>query len=368
MKKSLFFAPFIVFLVILPFLSCSSTPKAETPPAKAQPSDTPSRASQAVDPALASDLDAAAARAGESRKKAADFDSSAYFPSEWENAEAQFNKAEQTPRTNDASVRDAIASYNAAADAYDSLFKLVIPLYAQAREDEIVALRNALIAGGGRDYFPEHLTTADKIALTALDQYEAEDYYTAKDTADQALMLYQTLTSAYNAWLTRREIEEREFEGYDPDNFERAGEILSDAMDAYGAKNYALAHENANEALNRYNLVLSAGWAAHAELYAALAATARQDALDVKADVAVRYLFTEADASYKNGVNAMDKENYAVAAKQFYEAEALFVLSTSTTLEKRRIAAETIEEANRKIEESDETARLAEIILEGGAE
>jgi hypothetical protein len=360
MKKFPFFAPFIVVLLILPYLSCKSAP---TPAPKAE---TP--AAGRVNPALLGELNTAKARADEARKKAADFESSAYFPSEWETAEAQYARAGQTPQNTEANVRDGIAAYNAAADAYDSVFKLAIPLYAQAREDEIVALRNNLIAVGWRDVLPEFLSTADKVALNALAQYEAEDYYPAKDSADQALMMYQTLANAYNALLASNEIEERDFVSYDPDNFERAGEILDEAMGEYEAEDYASAYKNSKEALDRYNLVLSAGWAANAEQYAARAATARQAALDVKADVAVRNTFSQADTSYKAGVSAFDTEKYAVAAKQFFDAEGLFVAATSSTLEKRGVAARTIEEANKKIEESDETARLAELVIEGGAE
>jgi len=367
MKKFPFFAPFVVALVILPLFSCKSAPKAAPPPPK-EKAEAPAASSRAVNPALMGDLNAARTRAEESRQKAVDFDSSAYFPSEWEAAEAQFTRASQTPTNNEAAVRDAVDTFNAAADAYDSVFALAIPLYAQAREDEIMALRGNLIAVGWRDILPDTLAAADKVALSARAQYQEEDYYTAKDTADQALMLYQTLTSAYNAWLARAEIEEREFQTYDPENFERAGEILDEAMGAYGAENYAAAYENANEALNRYNMVLSAGWAAHAERYAALAAEARQAALDVKADVAVRAVFAEADTNYKAAVTAMDNEKYGDAAKQFYTAEGLFTEAAASAIEKRGIAAQIIEEANKKIEESDETARLAELVIEGGAE
>jgi hypothetical protein len=364
MKKFPFFAPFIVVLLILPYFSCTSTPAA-TSPARAQQPGTPD---QAVNPALLGDLNAAKARAEESRNRAADFESSAYFPSEWDVAEVQYTRAEQTPQNNEANVSSAIAGYNAAADAYDSVFKLAIPLYAQAREDEIVALRDNLIAVGWQDVFPELLTTADKVALNALAQYEAEDYYPAKDSADQARMMYQTLTNAYNAFLLRNEIKERDFISYDPDNFDLAEEKLDDTLDNYEAEDYASAYENSNEALNRYNLVLSAGWAAHAERYAALAAAARQAALDVKADVAVRDYFSEADSSYKAAVSSYDNNKHGDAAKDFYTSEGMFVTAKESTLEKRGIAEQTIEEANRKIEESDETARLAELILEGGAE
>ena len=335
MRKLPIFAPFIVLLLILPFFSCKSAPAT---PAPAPREETPSPASP-VDPSLLGDLSAARARADDARKKAADFNSSAYFPSEWE-----------------------------AADAYDSVFELTIPLYAQAREDEIIALRDKLIAGGWLGLFPGHMVAADKVALAAYDQYEAKDYYAAKDTADQALMMFQTQSNAFDAWLVRREIEERGFVSYDPDNYARADEILNDALDNYETENYALAYENAQEALNKYNLVLSAGWAAHADEYAARASDARQEALDAKADIAVKDVFSQADANYNAATSAMDAQKYGDAARQFAAAETQFLAAAQSAIEKRNIAALTIEEANRKIEESDETARLAELILEGGAE
>ena len=389
MKKFPFFAPFIVLLLILPYFSCKSAPAAAPAPKAAQPAAPAQAPSKPPSPELKAAMD----RAEEARKRAVDFNSSAYFPSEWEAAEELYAQAKQIPpdtdtanntaiaknnaetavdeavtRYNDAAGNDAVAAFNAAADAYDAVFKLAIPLYAQAREDEIIALRDNLIASGWHGLFANHLVAADKVALTAYDQYEAGDYYTAKDTADQALMMYQTQTSSLNALLLRNEIKEREFDSYDPDNFERAEEILNDALDDYETEQYPSAYANANEALNRYNLVMSAGWAAHAERYALQAADARQDALDVKADIAVRAFFAEADTIYKNAVSAMDAQKFGDAAKNFYTSEGMFVTAKESTLEKRVIAAQTIEEANRKIEESDETARLAELILEGGAE
>ena len=385
MKKLLFFAPLIAMVAVL---SCKST--TSVTPVSAQQAD---ETTPAFNQSPSAELNAAMARAAEARKRAGDFESPSYFPSDWEAAEAQYAEAEQIPtdtdlvsneiiaKSNDDAVKEAIsrynaaagtdkavAAYNAAADAYDSVFKLAIPLYAQAREDEIMALRNNLVAAGARNYFPEPFSRADRTALTALDQYEADDYYAAKDTAAQALKMYQILTSAFNAWLVRGEIEEREFEAYDPDNFERAGGILDDAMSAYGAENYASAQENADEALLRYNLVLSAGWAAYAELRSSMAEAERQAALDIKANIAVKDLFSEADETYKTGGDAFSSKKYEEAARQFINSEALFILASVSASEKRLIAVEMMREANRKIEESDETARQAEIILEGGAE
>jgi hypothetical protein len=384
MKKLLFISSFLVLAAVL---SCQSSGPAPTPVAQ-QAGTTPG-----FNQDLPEEYNAAMAKAAEARKRAVDFESSSYFPSEWDAAEAQYTQARQIPtdadvanheaiaRSSSSDISEAISRYNAvsgtdkaiaalntAADTYDSVFKLAVPLYAQAREDEIMALRNSLVAAGARTYFPEPFSSADKTALTALDQYEADDYYAARDTAAQALKMYQILTSAYNAWLVRGEIEEREFESYDPDNFEHAGGILDDAMNAYKAENYASAQGNADEALLRYNLVLSAGWAAYAELRSSMAEAERQAALDIKANIAVRDLFSEADETYKTGEDAFGSKKYEEAAKQFINSEAMFILSSTSAAEKRHTAVEMMREANRRIEESDETARQAEIILEGGAE
>jgi len=336
MKKLPFFAPFIIAMLVVPCVVSAQTPQS--------------------DQASTDAINAAIANTEEARKKAIDFESPYYFPGEWEVAEAQ-NANAGSAQTPDA--------YNAAADAFDSIFRLTIPLYAQAREDEIIVVRNSLIAVGVRAYFPEIFALADKTALSALEQYEAQDYYTARDSAARALLMYQTMTSAYNAWLVQQEIKEREFELYDWDNFNRAREILNDAIDAYQAENYFLAQENANEAMIRYNLVLSAGWAAYAELRFSFAEAERQAALDIKANIAVRELFNEADLTYKTSVVFYDSQKYQEAAGQFINSETMFIAASMAASEKRHNAAEIIREAREKIEKSNETARQAEIIMKG---
>jgi hypothetical protein len=361
MKKYLFFAPFVIALLVLPFLSCKTTTPATTPPAAQKPAEGPA-------PVTATEVGEAINRAEAARQKVIDFEGHTYFPSEWESAEAKYNQAKLTNQKGTEAVRMVVAAYDAAAEAYEPIFEMAVPLYAQAREDEIMGLRDKLIAAGAKDRFPEPLSTADKTALAALDQYEAKEYYPARDTALKSITMYKTITSAYNAWLTGREIEERGFDGYDPDNFERAGEVLSEAIDAYGREDYAEAQKNADEALNRYNLVLSTGWAAYAELRSSFAESERQAALDMKANIATKDLFGEADANYKTAVDSYGSKKYEDAAKQFIDSEALFIMASISAGDKRRIAAEAIREANEKIEESGETARQAEIVLEGGSQ
>ena len=303
------------------------------------------------------ELSIAAAKTEEARKRANDFEGFSYFPGEWEAAEAEFAAAKE---------ENTLDSYNIATDTFNSIFDLAILLYAQAREDEIMELRNDLVNAGARNTFPEYFTPADEAALAALNQYEAQDYYTARDSAAKAFGMYEVLTSAYAAWLVRQEIRERDFTSYDPDNFNRAGEILNEAIGAYTMGDNVTALEGAEDALLRYHLALSNGWAGYAELQSSLTEDERQTALDLKANIATRDLFLEADASYKTAASLYDSKDYEEAAKQFMYAGALFAVSAANTTEKRDFAAEAITEANQKIQESDEAAQQAEIILRGG--
>jgi hypothetical protein len=231
-----------------------------------------------------------------------------------------------------------------------------------------MALRKDLISGGIRDYFTEEFTQADKTAVTARDQYKAQDYYTARDTAAGALTMYQTMTGIYNAWLIRREIEQREFQSHDQDNFNSAGEIFNKAMAAYKQDDHAAARESAGEAMQRYNLVLSTAWAVYVELCSSKTKNERQTALDIKANVAMKELFTEADSSYKEAEDTYAAKDYEEAANLYIIAEALFISANESTTEKRNRAEGLIKQANEKIEESEEIVKQGEITMKGGAE
>ena len=310
----------------------------------------------------ADSLDSAIARADETRKKAADFEGNLYFPSEWEAAEGQYTQAGLMSDD----TGNAIRAYNEAADAFDRLSGLAIPLYAQAREDEIMAIRGYLITLGIRREFLEFLQDADRTAVRAFTQYGAKDYSPARDSAAIALQKFNILETAFNAWLIRMEIQERGFTAYDPDNFEDGGKTLIAAMDAYKEGDLAGARENAEEALSAYEMALSTAWASHAELHSLLAEGERLAALDMKTDIAAGEFFRIADFDHKAALDLLEAKQYEDAAKLFINAEAMFVIASITTLEKRRTAAAAIRNANEKIEESEIIEKNAEINNRGG--
>jgi len=330
MSRILFFASSVALMLALPCLALAQTPS-------------PGHS-------LEEELQAVIAEAEEFRRKAGDFEGEAYFPSEWIVAEALYADARRISAEGTASTSDTITAYAMAVNSFASILRLTIPLYAQAREDEIMMIRDRLVAGGARASFPELMGRADQAALAALDLYEAGDYYSARDAVAKAYAMFQILETTFSAWRTRREIVRRGFIDYARDNYERAEELIGDAVYAYLAGEFPVAMENAIEAQARYILVLSAGWAAIAERHFSLARAERHAAVEARANIAARAIFEEADSIYGMATDSLREEYYRDAAELFAEAVALYTFARTSTLERRRLAAEAIEEANRHIE------------------
>jgi len=364
MKKKSLLTLFIQILLIVLIVSCKSAPPpAPTEVPKQEESSQPSGPSQASIDAL----NRAKVSADEARKRAIDFESPDYFPSDWEDAESKLASAGKMPISTEEQVRQVTVSYNACTDTYNALFKKTIPLYAQAREDEIISARDELIATGLTGTFPEYLQEADDLALLALSQYEAEDYYFARDNAFKALYKYEAFTFAAGVYLVRQEIIDRDFIIYDQDNFYKAEDVALLTLDEFEAENYEDAEDYALEAQLRYNLALKNGWIGYATSRRVSATNEREQALFLKANIAVRDLYREADGFYSQAETAMKAEQYENAAIRYIESEARFIVAIKEAEEKRQLAEYAIRNAEDKIEESDDTARQADTIIEGGS-
>jgi hypothetical protein len=305
-------------------------------------------------------------RADAARKRAVDFGCPDYFPGEWNTANSKHTVAANMPKKTQSDVQQAAEMYDNAADDYDEIFRKTIPLLAKAREDEIRAAREKLINTGFTKYYPEYLQKADDKALLALSQYEAGDYYGARDTAADALNEYETLYTGAKILQVRREIIERDFVKYDAAAFEKADETAMAANDKYKAGNKKAAETDAEDALRRYNNILANGWKSNAGEKRSAASLERERALNEKANIASRDLFREADGIFNRAEKSFTSRNYQDAAVSYTDSDALFLQSRLDTEEKRRRALDIIRLAEEKIEESGETAVDAERIIEGG--
>ena len=307
------------------------------------------------------------ARVEVARQRAIDFESPAYFPSEWEEIEIKYRVVGTMSKLDNQEILHTAAAYNSVAESYDGLFKKTVPLYAQAREDEILAAREKLIHTGFTEYFPDYLEAADNITLAALEQYEDEEYYTARETASKALNEYETLLLGADVYLARQEIVDRDFVKYDEENFNKADSVAETAIEEYEAGIKDKAIEHAQEALLRYNLVLSNAWTAYSAELRISAGKERELALEERANIASRDLFRDAETVFNDAGDNIKKESYHQAAIQYIEAEAMFALARKDTAERRQRAEAAIRMAEEKIEESSESGMEAERIIEGGS-
>jgi hypothetical protein len=359
--------------VVVAGVSCKSTGTAAAAPEPApapeapRPQPAPAPAPDRPDQAALDALDKAMARAEDARKLAEDFEAPSYFPDEWNTAEADY-RGITVDRASAAAVREAERRYNAAADRYDELFKNTIPRYAQDAEDEVLKARAEAIAAGIEDLAPEYLVVADRAALNAEDRYLAEDYYKAVESAREALDRYHSLTTGAEGFHVREEIVRRDFAGFDADNFDRGDTALRAAADAYETGALANALQGAGESKLRYTQALKNGWASYAAQLQALARRERQNALDAKANVAVKDEFALVERTYNQAETAFRAEGYEDAVGHYIRSEAGFAAVAQTAREKRRIAEAAIQAAEKKLVESESVVRNAEAILEGGAE
>ena len=354
-------------LVLVGAIACKSTPPPEEPP--------PVEDVIVQDPDLAqpdqaslNNLNAAIARTENARKLVQDFDGPDYFPADWTAAEALNTTAVNGRRTSSVKdVRESLARYNAAASAYEALAEKTLPRYAEDLENEVMYARDEAINAGAAFLAPEFLEGTDDFALGALDQYEAKDYYNAKESGLLVKDAYYALAVGVEAYKIRLEIEDRDFVFYDQANIANADYIAFTALEDYESHNIASADSKARDVRARYEQSLAKARESYAADCAVSANAERQKAIDARANVAVKADFDAADAVFSQGVAATQDKNFDQAASLYIQTRTMFSAAASTALEKRRIAEEGIRAAEVKQVESEAAIQRAELIIEGGS-
>jgi hypothetical protein len=308
-------------------------------------------------------LDAAIARAERERKQAADFGAPSYFSADWDSAESAY-KAITVDKNSPQGVEETARLYDEAADRYNEIFHRSVALYVKDLEEQLSKARSEAVAAGIDELSPAYLLTADQSADGARELFKGEDYYGADKAASEALDRYRSLSLGAEACKTREEIVRRSFTGFDADNFKLGTDALAAASAAYEGTAVKDALNEAAESKLRFDTVLKAGWTAYAAQARDGAVKERQNALNAKANVAIKDDFATTDRVFNRAESVYKAAAYEEAVNLYIECEAGFVTLTRATEEKRRIAQAAIDAAEKKLEESDAAARDAEGILE----
>jgi tetratricopeptide (TPR) repeat protein len=163
--------------------------------------------------------------------------------------------------------------------------------------------------------------------------------------------MYGTLKTAVEAYRLREEIA-LDAVNMDPIAFWRTDEIGLAAIDKWDAGDFDGAKADAEAALLGYTVTG--------------AVVERQKALDARADVAVRLEFDVAQLLYDRAAQAYRRQDYNEAIRLYSESLYLFRQAARTADNRRLSAEEALRRAAQRLLESDETARNADAILEGG--
>ncbi|MCL2557216.1 MAG: hypothetical protein FWE09_01930 [Treponema sp.] len=240
-------------------------------------------------------------------------------------------------------------------------FALVFPCLAlaqdaQAFEDEIMAIRGRLAAGGALAFFPELARPADQAAIAALDLSEAGDSLGARSMAEKSLAMFRALDAAFEAWQARERLARMDATG--AEGFVLAEDLLEGAVAAYLDGNLALATEGALAAREMYGQAMLDFWLAEAQSSALMAQDGRIAALEEKANIAASELFARATWAQDDAFDLLHGGLYREAAEKFFEAEAMYFVAIVSTGERRRYAAQAIWEARARIEEAATRAAM----------
>jgi len=400
---------FLVLLIWSVAVSCGTTPAA--PPAEVTPESPVTQPPEPapvvpVDPdnappdqAALDNLAAASKRAEEARKMIEDFKGSVNFPDDWSQAEALYDQAQSGNKTGTVGeVRDSIARYNAAADAYEAMTEKTVARYAQDLEDEITAARNEALAAGAEYTAPDYLLDIDNSVADALALYESKDYYNARDSGIILRDRYKLLALGVEAYKTRENALAAGADHLAPEYLGEIDTIAMNALGLYESKDYDNARNSGVQARDMYKILvvgveaykvrleieerdflrydplyiadtdaiaLSAQADYDAGDIATVASKADDVALDARANVAGRQGLDIANGIFNQGAASFQGRDFDQSANFYTQSRAMFIIVTDIARERRRIAEEALHEAERRVVASDEIAQRAEFILEG---
>ena len=355
-------------------------------------------------------LDAAVERAEAARALAMDFEAPAFFPSEWADADSLFAYAVQERRTETIEeIQTSTERFNISADALEAVAAMSIARSFENMERDLAQARADAVAVGAVTLAPELLSHADDTVAAFRAMRQAGDFAAARDTASNALDMY----SIINLLLQVDEIRDRiayPLEQLAPDYLLQADTAVYDAAQRWYAGDYSGALTGAVQALamNSALETMLFAYAARAQVadrleemypqgleradaaamdatdrwdagdfngaqltaatamvmyFSAWAEAERQFALDVRANVAARQQFDQAQGIFNQANVAA---NLMQASEVFSQSAPLFRASAYLAIERQLIAEEALRLANEMMAESDEIAREAERILEGG--
>ncbi|MBR1638194.1 MAG: hypothetical protein IJ688_02280 [Treponema sp.] len=222
--------------------------------------------------------------------------------------------------------------------------------------EKIDNARNAAVEAGAEDYAPD--------ALKKVDDYleECKAKGTLKENADDIIARYNLLENLSKAQESKKEIDENGFAQYDQKDYDEAEAELAKVMEALDSDS-ALDNsvlDAAKNAYSGYNTVLVITYKKLAKDERDLAYAAKKDADSVKAGVSQKERYQAAAESFKNADSLYAMQNAKKARELYISAKNDFAALYKEVSERRAAAQAAIEEAKKRVQESENFAVQAD--------
>ena len=222
--------------------------------------------------------------------------------------------------------------------------------------EKIDSARNAAIEAGAQEAAPDLLKKVDEY----LEKCKADG--TLKENAADIIARYELLSNLVKAQQAKKEIDENDFAQYDQKDYDDAEAALAGvlaSLDADGELDNSV-FEAAQKAYSGYNTVLVITYKKLAKDERELAYAAKKDADSVKAGVSQKERYQAAAEDFKNADSLYAMQAAKKAREKYISAKNEFSALYKEVSERRAAAQAAIDEAKKRVQESEEFAVQAD--------
>ena len=216
--------------------------------------------------------------------------------------------------------------------------------------------RNAAVEAGADELAPDLLKKSDDY----LEQCKADG--TVKQNADDIIARYELISNLLKAQAAKKEVDENDFARYDQKDYDEASAALEKVLaaldsDAPLSKNI---FDSAQKAYSGFNSVLIVTYKKLAKEERSLAYSAKKNADSVKAAVSQKERYKVAAESFQNGDTLYEMQNPKRARELYISAREDFTALFEEVSARRSTAQTAIDEAKKRVQESEDFAARAD--------
>jgi hypothetical protein len=224
--------------------------------------------------------------------------------------------------------------------------------------EQINEARQAAIEAGADKNCPDQMNKLDYLLAGLKDSDDPEG--AAKSIIDR----YNLLANYSSALEAKKEIDDNDYASYAQNNYDRGVDNLAkvDAAFDSGSDDFDKSvFVNAENALKEFNTVINVAYKKIAKEEREAAMEAKKNADSVKAGVARKTEYNEAADLIQSGDSLYSMQNAKKAAEKYKDANVKFTYLYQDVAAKRAAAQAAIEEAKKRVAESEKFAEEADV-------